>query len=374
MARRYGLKFDPDQEITVTCGITEALSVIFMSLLDPGDEVLLIEPFHEGFQPQVKFAGGTPVFVALEEPDYLLDAERVRAAITPRTKAILINTPHNPTGRVFTREELAGVAKVCQEFDLVAITDEIYERIIYDGRQHIPIATLPGMAERTITVGGFGKTYAVTGWRLGYVCAPEPFIGAIRTVHDFTTICAPVPLQAACVAALEMPESYYEQLTRDYTARRALIMPALAALNFKTHTPRGIVLRHGGFQRMGLRWGRRGLCPLAARARWSGRGSRLLFLRHTRPGDENRAVRLYKKLETLEAAVAACAPTGDRVRWNECLSMACLWIDVGAIRPCGKNKSAVPRGRPDGAPARVCGPSAAYISILTGQVFQISEQ
>ncbi len=239
MARLYGLKFDPDQEITVTCGVTEALSVIFMSLLDPGDEVIVIEPFHEGYLPQVKFPGGVPVFVPLEAPAYLLDAERVRAAITHRTKAIMLNTPHNPTGRVFTRKELEGVAGLCREFDLVAITDEIYDRIIYDGRQHIPIATLPGMAERTITVGGFGKTYAVTGWRLGYVCAQEPWIGAMRTVHDFTTICAPVPLQAACVAALELPESYYEQLTRDYTARRALIMPALEALHFKTHTPEG---------------------------------------------------------------------------------------------------------------------------------------
>ncbi len=239
MARLYGLKFDPDQEITVTCGVTEALSTIFVSLLDPGDEVIVIEPFHEGYLPQVKFPGGVPVFVPLEAPAYLLDAERVRAAITHRTKAIMLNTPHNPTGRVFTREELEGVAGLCREFDLVAITDEIYDRIIYDGRKHIPIATLPGMAERTLTVGGFGKTYAVTGWRLGYVCAQEPWIGAMRTVHDFTTICAPVPLQAACVAALELPGSYYEQLTRDYTARRALIMPALEALHFKTHTPEG---------------------------------------------------------------------------------------------------------------------------------------
>ena len=187
MARLYGLKFDPDQEITVTCGVTEALSVIFMSLLDPGDEVIVIEPFHEGYLPQVKFPGGVPVFVPLEAPAYLLDAERMRAAITPRTKAIILNTPHNPTGRVFTREELGGVAGLCREFDLVAITDEIYDRIIYDGRQHIPIATLPGMAERTITIGGFGKTYAVTGWRLGYVCAQEPWIGAIAhgaRLHD----------------------------------------------------------------------------------------------------------------------------------------------------------------------------------------------
>jgi aminotransferase len=239
MARRYSLSFDPDRHITVTCGVTEAMAVIFMALLDQGDEVIVIEPFHEGYQPQIKFAGGTPRFVTLEAPDYALDADRVRAAVTSRTKAIILNTPHNPTGRVFTREELGGIARLCHEFDLVAITDEIYDRIIYDGRQHIPIASLPGMAERTITVGGFGKTYAVTGWRLGYVCTQEPFATAIRTVHDFTTICAPVPLQAAAVAALNLPESYYETLTREFTERRALIMPALESLHFKAHMPEG---------------------------------------------------------------------------------------------------------------------------------------
>jgi aspartate/methionine/tyrosine aminotransferase len=239
MARRYGLSFDPDRHITVTCGVTEAMAVIFMSLLNQGDEVIVIEPFHEGYLPQIKFAGGIPRFVALEAPGYGLDPDRVRAAVTPRTKAIILNTPHNPTGRVFTRAELEGIARICTEFDLVAITDEIYDRIIYDGRKHIPIATLPGMSERTITVGGFGKTYAITGWRLGYVCAMEPFAGAVRTVHDFTTICAPVPLQAAAVTALNLPESYYENLTREFTERRALIMPALEALHFKTHMPEG---------------------------------------------------------------------------------------------------------------------------------------
>lgn len=239
MHDRYALSFDPDRHITVTCGVTEAMIAIFMSLLDPGDEVIVIEPFHEGYPAQIKFAGGVPRFAALDAPDYRLDADRVRAAVTSRTKAVILNTPHNPTGRVFTREELEELAKVCVEFDLVAITDEIYDRIIYDGRKHIPIASLPCMAERTITVGGFGKTYAVTGWRLGYVCAPEPFSGGVRTVHDFTTICAPVPFQYAAVAALQLPESYYEKLTRDFTQRRAHIMPALEALNFKVHMPEG---------------------------------------------------------------------------------------------------------------------------------------
>jgi len=304
MLRRYGLTFDPDRQITVTCGITEAMVSIFMSLLDLGDEVIVIEPFHEGFPPQIRFAGGTPRFVALEEPDYALDADRVRAAITPRTKAILINTPHNPTGRVFTKGELEGVAALCQESDLIAVTDEIYERITYDGRKHIPLATLPGMAERTITVGGFGKTYALTGWRLGYVCAPELLAGGIRTVHDYTTICAPVPLQYAAVAALNLPESYYEQLTRDFTERRARIMPALEALNLKTHTPEGSYYAMADFSA----WNFDG--DDFAFARWMPEHLGVAVVPgscfYGTPGLGKNTVRFAfpKKLETLDAAIA----------------------------------------------------------------------
>ena len=304
MLRRYGLTFDPERQITVTCGITEAMVSIFMSLLDLGDEVIVIEPFHEGFPPQIRFAGGTPRFVALEEPDYALDADRVRAAITPRTKAILINTPHNPTGRVFTKEELEGVAALCQESDLIAVTDEIYERITYDGRKHIPLATLPGMAERTITVGGFGKTYALTGWRLGYVCAPELLAGGIRTVHDYTTICAPVPLQYAAVAALNLPESYYEQLTRDFTERRARIMPALEALNLKTHTPEGSYYAMADFSA----WNFDG--DDFAFARWMPEHLGVAVVPgscfYGTPGLGKNTVRFAfpKKLETLDAAIA----------------------------------------------------------------------
>ena len=304
MQNRYGLTFDPDQHITVTCGVTEAIAVILMSLLDPGDEVIVIEPFHEGYQPQIKFAGGTPRFVALEAPDYALDLDKLRAAFNNRTKAIMLNTPHNPTGRVFTRAELEGVAQLCQRFDAVAITDEIYDRIIYDGRQHIPLATLPGMAERTITVGGFGKTYAVTGWRLGYVCALEPYIGAIRTVHDFTTICAPTPLQAAAVVALNLPESYYTQLVQAYTERRALIMPALEALRFKTHTPEGAYYAMADFSA----WNFDG--DDFAFARWMPAHLGVAVVPgssfYGTPGLGNSTVRFAfaKKLDTLNAAVA----------------------------------------------------------------------
>ncbi len=239
MQNRYGLVFDPDKHITVTCGVTEAISVALMSLVSPGDEVIIIEPFHEGYLPEVIFAGGTPRFVALEGPDFALEPDRLRSAFNEKTRAIILNTPHNPTGRVFTRTELEAVAELCRRFDVIAITDEIYEDIIYDGRQHTPLATLDGMAERTITINGFGKTFAMTGWRLGYACAPDPLSTAFRTIHDFTTICAPVPLQAACVTALELPDSYYVQLRRDYTLRREKIMTVLEDLDFTAHVPEG---------------------------------------------------------------------------------------------------------------------------------------
>ncbi len=239
MMNRYHLDFDPDQHITVTCGVTEALRATLMAIVNPGDEVIIIEPFHEGFLPAVLFAGAIPRFVSLEMPKFALDLDKLRAAFNNRTCAIIVNTPHNPTGRVFTRQELEGVARLCQEWDAIAVTDEIYEHITYDNHRHIPIATLPGMRERTVTIGGFGKTFAATGWRLGYACAIDPFSAALRTVHDFTTICAPVPLQAACVAALNLPEAYYEQLGRDYSARRDTIMAVLEEGCFDARPPEG---------------------------------------------------------------------------------------------------------------------------------------
>jgi aspartate/methionine/tyrosine aminotransferase len=239
MKSRYDLKFDPDQHITVTCGVTEAIMATLMSLCDVADEVIIIEPFHEGFAPAVKFTGARPRFVALEAPDYAVDLDRLRAAFNERTKAIIINTPHNPTGHVFTRQELSGIAELCQEFDVVAITDEIYEHIVYDGRQHIPLATIPGMADRTVTIGGFGKTYAMTGWRLGYACAPTALSAGLRTVHDFTTICAAAPLQAACVAALNLPGSYYQRLQCDYAERRTTMMAILDDTGLDAIVPQG---------------------------------------------------------------------------------------------------------------------------------------
>lgn len=238
--RRYGLVANPDSHIVVTCGVTEAITAALLAVVDPGDEVIILEPFHENFVAAVAFAGGRTVTIPLEAPDYPLDLDRLRALFSPRTAAILINTPHNPTGRVFTRGELAGVAALCQEFDVVAITDEIYEHIVYDGRQHIALATLPGMAERTISCYGLSKTFAITGWRLGYVVATnDRLASAVRTVHDFTTICAATPLQHAAIVALRLPDSYYDGLTAGYQARRDLWMAALAEAGFEATAPEG---------------------------------------------------------------------------------------------------------------------------------------
>lgn len=239
LRRRYGLAYDPMRHVTVTCGVTEAICASILATIDPGDEVIIVEPFHENYLPAVRFAGGREVYVALEPPGYALDEDRLRRAFSSRTRAIILNTPHNPTGRVFTRAELEGVARLCREFDAIAITDEIYDQIVHDGRTHLPIAALDGMAERTITISGLGKTFAVTGWRLGYACALEPLAEAFRTVHDFLTICAPAPLQHAAAAALRLPEAYYEGMRRDYAERRARMMSILARHGFQAAPPEG---------------------------------------------------------------------------------------------------------------------------------------
>jgi aminotransferase len=240
LARRYGLHYDPEREVTITCGVSEAIVAALLGLVDPGDRVLVIEPFHENYVPAVAFAGAEPVFVALEPPDYALDPDRLRRAFaSARPRAILVNSPHNPTGRVFTREELGGVARLCREFDVVAITDEIYEHILYDGREHVPLATFEGMASRTVTLGGIGKTFGVTGWRIGYAGAPAPLSNALRTVHDYATICAPAPFQRAAVAALALPPAYDAALRADYAQRRARMMAILDAHGFAARPPEG---------------------------------------------------------------------------------------------------------------------------------------
>ncbi len=236
---RLGWNVHPDQHVTVTCGVSEGIITAVQSILNPGDEILILEPAHDNFRPSAFIANAVPVSVPLEAPDYRLDAAKLRAVITHKTKAMLLNTPHNPTGRVFDAEEIAGVVEVVLENDLVLITDEIYDRILYDGRSHQSPGSLAPLKERTITIGGLGKTFAMTGWRLGYVIAPEHFAEGIRTLHDYTTICAATPLQAAAAAALALPESFFAQTTSDYHQRRALIMEILTEVGFQASTPQG---------------------------------------------------------------------------------------------------------------------------------------
>ncbi len=197
-------------EITVTCGTTEGMIASELALLDRGDEVVIFEPFYENYGPDAILSGAKCRYVRLREPDFRIEEETLKQAFNRKTKAVIINTPHNPTGRVLTSQELGLVRDLCQDYDSYAITDEIYEHIMYDGHKHVSIGSLRGMEDRTITISGFSKTYSVTGWRVGYVVAPKPLTSAIRKVHDFLTVCAPTPLQEACTVALQLPESYYE--------------------------------------------------------------------------------------------------------------------------------------------------------------------
>ena len=223
--RSWGTAVDSDTQITVTCGVTEGIIVALQAILAPGDEALVLEPAHENYHPATLMAGGTARWVALRPPEFRLDADALRAACGPRTRAIILNTPHNPSGRVFNLDELTALANLCQERDLWLVTDEIYEDIVYDGLRHIPPATLPGMRERTITVSGVGKTFAATGWRLGYVIAPPVITDAVRKWHDYTTICAPTPLQEAAAIALDtLGPAFYTDLRSGYTRRRDRVM------------------------------------------------------------------------------------------------------------------------------------------------------
>lgn len=244
--RSYGMDVDPDREVTVTCGATEAMAAVFMALLDPGDEVIIMEPFYENYGPDAILADAKPVFVPLEAPEWRLDPDRLRAAFSERTKAIVVNTPHNPTGRVLTREEITLIAELCVEHDVWAITDEIYEHIRYAGSHHV-IATWPGMAERTITISGFSKTFSCTGWRLGYAVAPAEITSAIRKVHDFLTVGAPAPLQAAGAVGLAFDAEYYNKLARGYRERRDLLCGALAEAGFSFTVPEGAYYVLAGF-------------------------------------------------------------------------------------------------------------------------------
>lgn len=234
----YGLPVNPETELTVTCGATEAMAATMLALVDPGDEVVVFEPFYENYGPDAILCGAKPVFVPIA-PDAPLDLDRVAAAFGPKTRAIIVNTPNNPAGRVLTRAELEAIAGLCQRHDAWALTDEIYEHIYYTGT-HIPLATLPGMRDRTVTISGASKTFSITGWRIGTIVAPEAATAAIRKVHDFLTVGAPAPLQDAVGAAMEtLGREYYDGLAGEYRERRDVLMAGLRAAGFRCQPPEG---------------------------------------------------------------------------------------------------------------------------------------
>lgn len=232
-ARRFnGIECDPDANITVCCGATECMMATMMALVDPGDEVIIFQPFYENYGPDAQLTGAKPVWVHLRPPAWRFDPDELRRAFSSRTRAIIVNTPNNPTGHVFSREELQQIADLCIEHDAYALADEIYEYIIYADKPHISIATLPGMAERTVTISGLSKTFSMTGWRLGYCIAPAELTTGIRKAHDFLTVGAPHPLQMAGAAALALPDSYYDALQAGYRRRKELFLPYLREAGF----------------------------------------------------------------------------------------------------------------------------------------------
>jgi aspartate/methionine/tyrosine aminotransferase len=239
-----GVKVDPEKQVTVCCGSTEAMISTLMAVCNAGDEVVIFEPYYENYGPDSILSGARPRFVKLRPPrdagsEWTFDEQELRRAFHKNTKAIIVNTPNNPTGKVFTRAELELIRDLCVEFDVLAITDEIYEHILYDGTKHISMTSLPGMEERTITINGMSKTYSVTGWRVGWTIGPPRITDAIRKVHDFLTVGAPAPLQEAGASALSMPESYYTKLADGYRKRRDRLVPALEGAGFRCFLPRG---------------------------------------------------------------------------------------------------------------------------------------
>lgn len=233
-----GIAFDPETEITVTCGSTEAMMASMLAVIQPGDEVIVPEPFYENYGPDTQISGAVPRYVRLED-DFSINEEAWKSAFTKKSRAVILNTPNNPTGKVFTKQELSFIADLCIDRNMVAITDEIYEHILYDGNKHVSIGSLDGMRDRTITIGSFSKTYSVTGWRVGYALAGQEITSRLRKIHDFLTVGAPAPLQQACIAALHLPGSYYRDLAIDYDRKRKILYNGLKAAGLPCQLPEG---------------------------------------------------------------------------------------------------------------------------------------
>lgn len=239
LAQYNGVIANPDTEITVTCGVSEALNATLLATVNPGDEVIVVEPFYENYHANVIMAGGTPRYVRLHEPDWTFCERELKGAFNRHTRAILINTPHNPTGRVLTRQELELIGSLCQKWGVLAVCDEMYEYMVYDGHKHISLASLPGMEDRTVTLSGLSKTFSVTGWRLGYLAAPAQLSPAIRRVHDYLTLAAPSPLQQAAVVALNLPPEFYQEMAAKYQGLRDKLMEAVKDAGFGLRSPEG---------------------------------------------------------------------------------------------------------------------------------------
>jgi aminotransferase len=234
-----GLVIDPEREVTVCCGATETMIASMLAVVDPGEEIIVFEPFYENYGPDAIICGASPRFVPLRPPDWTFDPQELAAAFSERTRALILNTPNNPTGKVFSRAELETIAQLAQRWNTYVITDEIYQHIVYDGAEHVCMAALPGMRERTITINSLSKTFSVTGWRVGYAVAPPEVTNAIRKMHDFISVGAAAPLQEAGVVALRLPDDYYRRLRGDYQARRDKMLAALAVAGFRCFPPRG---------------------------------------------------------------------------------------------------------------------------------------
>ena len=247
----WGRDVDPDTEVTISCGATEAMIAAMLAAVDPGDEVIVFEPFYENYGPDCIISGAVPRYVTLRAPDWSFDPDDLRRAFNQKTRAIVVNTPHNPTGKVYSHAELELIAQQCVEHDAIAITDEIYEHLVYHGR-HISLATLPGMRERTITISGASKTYSVTGWRIGWLIAPAALTAGIRKVHDFLTVGAAHPLQVAIASALEFPPSFYTELLGDYRERRDAIVGGLRDCGFEVNAPDGAYYVMAGIDSFGV--------------------------------------------------------------------------------------------------------------------------
>ena len=249
--RFMGLDIDPEGEITVVCGATEGMLDVLMAVINPGDEVIVFEPFYENYGPDAVISGATPRYVKLRHRDWTFDEKELEAAFNDHTKAVIINTPNNPTGKVFSEEELECIGRLCQKWDALTVTDEIYEHMVYDGAKHVSMITIDGMRERTVVVNSLSKTYSVTGWRVGYVIAPPNITEAIRKMHDFITVGAAAPLQEAGVVALRLPDVYYEELARAYQKRRDRMVRMLDGAGFDYILPKGAYYMMSDISRWG---------------------------------------------------------------------------------------------------------------------------